>query len=795
MRHSTTEIMKQTFSLLPALVASALLLAPLARLRSADVALCTNGKTAFRIVKPANPSAVDDYALASLSEYLRQITGAEFPVVGADQAAGDRPGLYVGINTVVIKKLGGDPLAALQDQEHVSRSKDGDIFLFGKGVHGNLHAVIEFLEASLGWRWYSVFEKPVIPATPSVTLKPFERKRGFSFRSREVGLIGEPHFYSQNGMNMASEKWGSRPEYNFVPYLRNDKFVHSSFAYIPPTPDTVYSKSFPWMERMDYFATNPEFFSMHANGNRTPGMQLCFSNPALRQELTHNILKHLTIAPGNDIITVDAADNPDAFCYCPECKALEQKYQSPGGPIYDYLIELCGILQEQHPGKFVKTLAYRRSQTQKPPTLPAGVRLPENLIISFAPIEDCFFADWNHPDAAVQETYRDLQTWGRITSHLWAWLYPNPWGSGEVLPVGNLRRNISQMRLMHKAGVAGVFTDHRGANDRSGLSELQGFLIRKLMQDVNCDTDALILEFTDHQYGPAAGLTRLYLEELEQSREAMRELPRGVTFTPGPRFDDHIFPYLTEANIHRWQRQFDEMEANTAASPGALANVRLLRRELDFASLWKWFKLQKAYPDYFRDATVFANRIKAASPRPFAPGALADFMAMIEGGGVEKPLPAEFDGIDRSRIQTFVPTNSGRQSGPLTMKDTEAAWGYATTIHDPDMPFQMGFYQWQSRQPPKGKEGARIRLEQKDITPGKYRLYKLGSVTFTPDCWIWFSVKSWATNQQLGERLYEPGASNQWEAWVSLKFDGPTYGGTAKEDLVLCDRIIVVKKL
>jgi hypothetical protein len=128
------------------------------------------------------------------------------------------------------------------------------------------------------------------------------------------------------------------------------------------------------------------------------------------------------------------------------------------------------------------------------------------------------------------------------------------------------------------------------------------------------------------------------------------------------------------------------------------------------------------------------------------------------------------------------------------VKDAEAAWGYATTIHVPDMPFQVGFYQWESRQPSKGKEGARIRLEQKDITPGKYRLYKLGAITLTPDSWIWFSAKSWATNQQLGERLYEPGAINQWDAWVSLKFDGSTYGGTAKEDLVLCDRIIVVKK-
>jgi hypothetical protein len=347
---------------------------------------------------------------------------------------------------------------------------------------------------------------------------------------------------------------------------------------------------------------------------------------------------------------------------------------------------------------------------------------------------------------------------------------------------------------VHQAGVEGVFTDHRGANDRSGLSELQSFLIRKLMQDVNCDTNALIREFTDHQYGPAAELARLYLEELEQGREAMRELPRAVTFTAGPHFEDRIFPYLTLDNIQRWQRRFDEMETRSATTPEALANVRLLRRELDFASLWKWFKLRKANPDYFQDVNVFASRIQAASPRPFAPGALADFMAIIEGGGVEKPLPAQFDGIDRSRIQTFVPTNSGTQTGPLTVKDADAAWGYATTIHMPDLPLQIGFYQWESRHPPKGKEGARIRLERKDITPGKYRLHKLGDITLTPDCWVWFSAKSWATNQQLGERPYEPGALNQWEAWVSLKIDGPTYGGTAKEDLVLCDRIILVKK-
>ena len=42
--------------------------------------------------------------------------------------------------------------------------------------------------------------------------------------------------------------------------------------------------------------------------------------------------------------------------------------------------------------------------------------------------------------------------------------------------------------------------------------------------------------------------------------------------------------------------------------------------------------------------------------------------------------------------------------------------------------------------------------------------------------------------------MYDSESDNLWDAYVSLKFDGPTYGGKAKEDLVLCDQIILVKK-
>jgi hypothetical protein len=774
-----------------------------------SLALAVNGVTRYRIVPPDQPSKVDDYAVQTLAATLKQMTGAEFPVVAAAELPAKAPALFVGISAPARQRLGGNPLTGLKDQEHVSRSQGPDILLYGKGVHGNLHAVMEFLENSLGWRWYSVYEKPTVPSRPSVTLKPFHRQRGFSFPSRELTLYWGPDFYYQDGMNMASEKWGKDPASPFVPYLRNDKFVHSLFAYIPPSPDTVYfRRDFTWLPRTDYFKANPDFFSLNGSGQRVPTMQLCFGNPALRAELTANVLRHLEAEPGNRIITLDANDTPGAFCCCPACVALEKKYQCPGGPLLDYDLELCALLQQQHPGVFVRTIAYRRSQTQKPPVLAKGQKLPPNLIISFAPIEDCYFADWTHPDPRIQETYANLKAWNAIThpGNLWAWLYPNPWGTGIEMPLGNLERNINQVRLMYRAGVRGFFTDHSKYLHRAGLGELQTYLFLKLTQDINCDTTALIREFTDHQYGAAAPLARQYLQALEDGRKAMKTLPPGVSYT-SPNLDDRTFPYLTADNIHRWQGWFGQMEGQVAGDAERLLNVQLLRRELDFATVWKWLELRQAHPESYRDVTVVADRIKAVNNatapagmkhRPLGAETLEDLLAVIAGGGEAKPLPPQLAGIPAERVRQYLPKNYQYRAGRKTVPDPEAAFGYATTVDLPDLPFEMGFYQWTDRNPPPGKpsgiHGARVKISPDQITPGVYRLYELGEITVTEDSWIWFSAKSWVTHLEVGTRVYEPGAVNRWQAWVSLKFDGPTYGGAAKEDLVLVDRIILVKR-
>ncbi|MGC9318125.1 MAG: DUF4838 domain-containing protein, partial [Armatimonadota bacterium] len=777
---------------------------------AADLQLADGGSTSYRIVAPENPTPVDRYAVDTLARYLQQITGAAFPAVEPGEVGDRQKCIFVGMSAPARSVLGEDPLADLEDEEHVARSIDGDIFLYGEGIHGNLYAVMQFLESSLGWRWYSVHEEPVLPSQPTLTLRPFNRRRGFTFGYREVQLNFGTDFYYQHGINLGYARRDRTDGGRYRSRLPTTKFVHTSFAYIPPAPESRYADGFEWQDRKNYFETNPDFFSMNEAGQRVPNRQLCFSNPALRQELTRNVFRDIEHAQPTAnqglIVTIDAADTPGSFCHCPGCQALERQYHSPGGPIFDYLIELCGQLKLRHPNVMVRTLAYRRSQTQHPIVLPEGETLPDNLIVAFAPIEDNYFADWwNHRDADIQETYADLRGWSDIAHHLWAWMYPNPWGSGAVMPVGNIERIINNMRLMAYAGVEGVFTDHHGINERSGFYELQSYLILKLMQDVDCDTQAAITQFTDHHYGPAGPLMRTYISELEEGRKRM-ELPPGVRYK-SQSYDEKTFPYLTADNIHRWQTYFDRMEELTAETPEKRLNVRKERRELDFATLWKWQDLAERYPEYFQHYQVHAQRIRDVNAalreefqvRPLGEDALEEFVLRIRAAGRHAPLPPQLRDIDRSRVRQLVPLR--HHGGPRIVADADAAFGYAAPVHMPDMPFNFGFYAGdeapRDRQelpelPPdsllswhrtmSGTYSLRRELEADEIAPGEYYLYEMGDIEVTPDCLIWFSNQSWATNLQLGSRLYEAGGDNRWHVWVSMKFDGPTYGGTMEED-------------
>ncbi len=785
------------------------------------VVLAGEDEASHVIVLPESATRLDRYAADELALYLGVTTGAEFAVVEAAELADGQSAIFIGESAAARNRLGvSDMLTGLSPFTSIVRTAGQDVFLYGNEHHSNLNAVMHFLEGQTGWRWFSVFESPRIQEVSELVIEPVNLSYTRSFPYLSVHLHRSMDFPIQHGANMRFDKRvggivardeRTPEDFPFFSALREveqGSGNHTLYSFIPPVPDNERADVFDWLEKKDYFATNPDFFSMNERGERyyVRG-QLNFGNPELRAELTRNILRLIEIEGDEFILELGAMDNPGRFCLSPESVALEEKYQTPAGPLVDYLIEIGNVLKEQHPKMRIKTLAYRRNQTQIPPTLPDGEKLPDNIIIEFAPIEDNYFADWTHPDESIQETFLHLQQWGDIVAdgNLWAWIYPNPFGTGLTFPVGNIQRLITNMQLMHEVGVRGLFLDHAGLRARSGWSELQAYLIYKLSADINRDPDPIIDEFLADQYGAAAPLLRHTIEELEAARLAMDPLPSGVHYA-SRFFTPEIFPYLTPEAIHSWQLRFDEMEQLTAdAGPRIQDNLQLARREFDAAAVWAWLDLRKEYPEYYTDPEVVVTRIRKASSTRSQPiaewdtknrnrewansrwgtGALDDFMVRIAGGGEEKPLPAQFDNIDPDRIVTLMPN---RQRGvPKTVVDPDAAMGFAVVIDSADYPLSFGFHQMADRN--------RIhshKLEKADITPGVYQIHEIGEVPMQSDSRIYFG-RSWQTHLDLGELLYEPGAENLWRAYITIKLDGARYGGEGEETVALADRIIMVR--
>ncbi|MFA7160420.1 MAG: DUF4838 domain-containing protein, partial [Kiritimatiellia bacterium] len=690
--------------------------------------LAVSNQTDYAVVRPDNPTEVDDYAVTTLTNFLFQKTGAMFPVIKPGQATPAGKYIFVGLSGPALKLAGKDPLASLKDQEYVARSCGADILLYGKGMHGNLYAVMDFMENILGWRWYSpplvhgdaqqrASERgvPVFTVEPNLAIKPFSRQGGFSFACR-MPIQGYLFDYNiQNGMTQFHDLDAHAKVFSLKVMPMGG---HTLFGYIPPSPQAQpWTNLFGWLPRKDYFTNNPDFFGMSPQGKRDLQHQLCFSNPDLRQELTKNVLEHIRLLKAEGLerllINVSAMDTPPEFCCCPGCRKLKEKYSVPGGPFYDYMFELCALVKEKHPDTMLHTIAYRLSQTQKPPVMPEGQAFPDNLVIQFADVQDNTDADWNSPQN--RPSYEDLLSWGKLTPHVWVWYYPNTYADGGRMPNGNINRLVTDIRLMKKAGVEGVMLEHDTFDVYTGhnFTQLQRFIFTKLLKDVESDVPALIREFTDYQYGPAASLARKYLEELE---EAQKKASHDTSFSAG-RSLERVMTGITPRMLRDWQNGFDRMEADTANDARCRDNVHRLRHTLDFATLKHWNDLAKAYPDYFADYRAVTNRL--GKVLHWDKPALEDWEALIKAGGVEKPLPAPFDGMDKALIRRYVPERKGGL--PKIVMDPDAAFGYASVVDAPNKPFTFGFYQNDAQKP-----GPVCTLNPDDIQRGGYRLYKLG---------------------------------------------------------------------
>ncbi len=725
---------------------------------------------------------MEELASRELQSFLKAATGAEFPIGSGEKA-------------LILKRDSG--LAA---QEASVDIVGDDIVLAGGDQWGILYAVYSFLENQLGIRWFTPYANGTkIPRYDNlaVSFEAYTQKPLYTERS-VIGLVdynrypGGTMFFLRNRINISNRL--KNPDFpgSDTLYTFKGHNCHTLFMFIPPKKG-YYPQLLKFKSEKYYFADHPEYFGMNAQGKRVMNLQLCFSNPGLRQELTRRVFEYAEIIGGSGVIGVSQMDYPGAFCYCSGCKALVNRYQTPAGPMMDYLIELGKASQKRFPELKIMTLAYRKDQSERPPVL-KGEKLPENLVIAFAPIDNDFSKNMSHPNNA--RTLKNLAGWCKISDHVWTWYYAYTWGGD--LPYGMLERDAQDVKIMADAGLRGTFYEFPGGV-RNGLTsgDLLVWMLLKLYQDPALDYKALMKEFCEFYYGAAAGDMLGYFHELDKHTKENKSFH---IWNGGA-----IKTCLSVENIARWSKLFDAMEGKVQAEPVALSRVRDARIALDLAALNNYYKIAKKFPGVLPSAAELKQRIVASIDdallrrfpaenfRKVQRQGLLKAVELAEAYGVSEPapLPHQFSKIPAEKIRQAFPQKGANKLSVL--EDPSAGFGYAVYIPDKvEVPFTCGVYDAVNR-----KFLLSRRIAQEDIVPDCYHFYKVGMAPIPSNNTLVWATSSWRYSIPL-DNFYTPGEApnKRYEMWISVKFEGPGYSPKSKatQNRALVDRLLIIEK-
>jgi len=454
------------------------------------VVIAENGKAKMVIVIAADASEPERHAAAELASFLQQITGGKF-----ETAAEPAPGggsLLVGPSAARFIEP-GFTTDGLRSDGIVIRSAGDDLILAGGRPRGTLYAVYTLLEDHLGCRWWSS-KASYIPERPTIRLGDLDVRYVPVLEYREPFWTDafDGDWAVRNKCNGHAARLDTKRGGKHI----YEGFVHTFYSLIPP---------------QKYFAEHPEWFSL-INGKRTTERgQLCLSNEQMRKELVKNLKLRLRANPAATIASVSQNDWR-GNCQCPECTAVEQREQSPSGPMLRFVNKVAEDIEAEFPNVAISTLAYQ--YTRKPPKY---ARPRKNVIVRLCSIE-CSFSK-PLADERNRQFRDDIVGWSKICDRLYIWDYTTNFRH-HVMPHPNLRVLGPNVRFFVAHNVKGIFEQGAYGTLGAEMAELRAWVLAKLLWDPGRDDGKLIDEFLAGYYGPAGPHIKAYLDVIHDAVEA-----------------------------------------------------------------------------------------------------------------------------------------------------------------------------------------------------------------------------------------------------------------------------------
>ncbi|MHB1036336.1 MAG: DUF4838 domain-containing protein [Pirellulales bacterium] len=557
-----------------------------------QLVLAEAGQSAYRIVVAADASASVKHAAEELQTFLKEISGAQLPIVADTEPLGEKE-IILGDNAH-LKALGTSiDLAKLGLEGYCLRTVGSRLVIAGGAKRGALYGVYGLLEDKLGCRWFTPTASR-IPKQSRLAIGPLDETVVPPLEYREPYVVDcfDGDWCARNRMNSNAGRLGEKHG-GKVSYFG---FVHTFNGLVPPEK---------------YFAEHPEYFS-EIDGKRLKDQsQLCCTNEDVIRIVTEETRRRMREHPEAFVFSISQNDWYN-FCKCPKCAALAEREGSQIAPVLFMVNRVAEAVEKEFPDKAIDTLAYQWTRKA-----PKSMRPRPNVIVRLCSIECCFshpLATCNSPENVAFRA--DAEAWAKVCDRLWVWDYTTSFAA-FFYPFPNLRVLDDNIRFFQKNHVRGIFEEDNYISPNGELSALGGYMMAKFLWNPNYDENVAMNEFLAGVYGPAAGPIRQYID-LVHDKVEKENLHMHIWERPGA-------AYLTDDVLDAADKLWAEAEAAAAGDSEILRRVKAERLSVDFALVNR--ALAKAKP-----GAPVAPETAAIVARFFAVAGQLGVTTLNEGG-------------------------------------------------------------------------------------------------------------------------------------------------------------------
>ncbi|MFW6172117.1 MAG: DUF4838 domain-containing protein, partial [Planctomycetota bacterium] len=441
--------------------------------------LAEKGSAALPIVISSKATETQVQLAGELAGYLQRISGAAFEVVRGDGSSG-----------IVLGTLREFPYPAWEDALAVEggdgreaygvQTQPGRVLILGATDVGLDRGITRLLE-TIGCRWFFPHEVwHVVPKLKKVTVTLDETDR--------PAMLARRIWY---GWGM----WDGKVRDDYERWARRNWLGDS----------ITVSAGHSWQqiirEKQEVFEKHPEYLALRTvNGGDTEtqergGEKFCIANAGVAAVCKQWAIKRLQEDPSRDMVSMEPSDG-GGHCECRACSQMGTVSER----VFTLVNEVAAAVEEAFPGKYVGTLAYNMH------TEPPSFRLRPNVFVQMT-------AGFTRGRYTFDEL---LDIWPTKVDQFGVYEYLNVWAWTRDMPGAARGANVAYIRerfpLYYRKG-ARTMSCESGSN--FGVNGLGYLVASRLMWNPEADVDAILADFYQEAFGPAAAVMQQYYERFD----------------------------------------------------------------------------------------------------------------------------------------------------------------------------------------------------------------------------------------------------------------------------------------